>query len=137
MLRPKFGEQIRKTPKELGEEAGKKLAKKLTKLILGKGVSMTFQIGETVYKPIESDNCKGCYISDVYKGIIEDAAISRKGIAIYYVHWFKDGMSTKIKEWLPEEVFIKKKNFERNKMEGKKPDMSTDAWLDFFNRIEK
>lgn len=33
MLRPKFGEPILKTPKELGEEAGKKLAKKLIKLI--------------------------------------------------------------------------------------------------------
>jgi len=36
MLWPKFGEPIRKTPKELGEEAGKKLAKKLIKLIWNK-----------------------------------------------------------------------------------------------------
>lgn len=36
MLGPKFGEPIQKTPKELGEEAGKKLAKKLTKLIWNK-----------------------------------------------------------------------------------------------------
>lgn len=36
MLGPKFGEPIRKTPKEFGEEAGKKLAKKLTKLIWNK-----------------------------------------------------------------------------------------------------
>ena len=101
------------------------------------GVSMTFQIGETVYLPIKSDKGNGCYISDVYRGVIEDAAISRKGIAVYYVHWFKDGMSTKIKEWLPEEVFIKKKNFEMNKIGVEKPQMSTDAWLDFYNRIEK
>lgn len=40
MLGPKFGDPIRKTPKELGEEEGKKLAKKLAKklkkLILNK-----------------------------------------------------------------------------------------------------
>ncbi len=35
MLMPKFGEPIRKTPKELGEKAGKKLAKKLHKAIFG------------------------------------------------------------------------------------------------------
>ena len=84
---------------------------------------MKFQIGETVYKPIKSNKYDVWYISDVYRGVIEDAAISRKGIAVYYVHWFKDGMSTKIKEWLPEEVFIKKKNFEKNNMEGQKPEM--------------
>lgn len=98
---------------------------------------MRFQIGETVYLPIKSEKGNGWYVSDVYRGVIEDAAISRKGVAVYYVHWFKDGMSTKIKEWLPEEVFIKKKNFEMSKMDGDKPEMSTDAWLDFYNRIEK
>lgn len=36
MLWPKFGEPIQKTPEELGKEEGKKLAKKLIKLIWNK-----------------------------------------------------------------------------------------------------
>ena len=96
-----------------------------------------FEIGETVYMPIMSWGKDGEeYIADVWKGIVEDVAISRKAVRLYYVHFYKDGMSTKHKQWLPESTFVKKKRKDEYSKSDFEEGISTQDYLDFFRMIK-
>lgn len=96
-----------------------------------------FEIGETVYMPIMSWGKDGEeYIADVWKGIVEDVAISRKAVRLYYVHFYKDGMSTKHKQWLTESAFVKKKHKNEYSKSDFVEEISTQDYLDFFERIK-
>ena len=96
-----------------------------------------FEIGETVYMPIMSWGKDGEeYIADVWKGIVEDVAISRKAVRLYYVHFYKDGMSTKHKQWLTENAFVKKKHKDEYNKSDFVEGISTQDYLDFFRMIK-
>lgn len=96
-----------------------------------------FEIGEKVYMPIWSDNQDNeTFIADVWTGIIEDVAISRKAVTLYYVHFYKDGMSTRHKQWLPESTLIKKKNRDEYSKKDFVEGISTQDYLDFFEMIK-
>lgn len=97
-----------------------------------------FEIGEKIYMPIWSDNQDNeTFIADVWTGIIEDVAVSRKAVTLYYVHFYKDGMSTMHKQWLPESAIVKKKRKDEYSKKDFVEGISTQDYLDFFKIIQR